>query len=75
MEDATLELHFKTLNEKIDKIDKDNERDHGKFFYKINKLTADVAALKVKSGVWGFIAGAIPASITFVILYIRSQIK
>lgn len=75
MEDATLELHFKTLNEKIDKIDKDNERDHGEFFSKINKLTADVAALKVKSGVWGFIAGAIPASITFVILYIRSQMK
>ena len=30
--------------------------------YKIlNQLRVDVAGLKVKSGVWGFLAGAVPA--------------
>ncbi len=42
---------------------------------KLDKVSEDVAALKVKSGVWGFVAGAIPASITFIVLYIRSQMK
>ena len=75
MEDETLDLHFKTLNEKIDEINKDNKEEHGEIFSKLNAMAADIAALKVKSGVWGFIAGAIPASITFIVLYIRSQIK
>lgn len=75
MEDETLDLHFKTLNEKIDEINADNKKEHSEIFSKLNAMAADIAALKVKSGVWGFIAGAIPASITFVILYIRSQMK
>ncbi len=75
MEDETLELHFKTIHEKIDGINEDNKKAHGEIFTKLNAMAADIVALKVKSGVWGFIAGAIPASITFIVLYIRSQIK
>ena len=75
MKDETLELHFKTIHEKIDEINVDNKKEHGEIFSKLNAMAADIAALKVKSGVWGFIAGAIPASITLVILYLRSKIS
>lgn len=75
MEDETLELHFKTIHEKIDEINVDNKREHSEIFSKLNAMAADIAALKVKSGIWGFIAGMVPVSITGIYLYIRSQIK
>ncbi len=75
MEDETLELHFKTIHEKIDEINKDNKKEHGEIFTKLNAMAADIVKLNVKSGVWGFVAGAIPASIALLILYIRSAFK
>jgi len=37
-------------------------------------LKADIKGLNVKAGIWGTIAGVIPASIGFIILYIRSKL-
>ena len=72
MEDETLELHFKTIDEKIGNMYKSNREEHNLIFSKLNALASDVTQLKVKSGAWGFIAGAIPASLTAVYFYIKS---
>ena len=43
-----------------------------KLHEKIEKLQVDVATLKVKSGMWGMIGGAIPVLITVVIyIFVR----
>ncbi len=42
---------------------------------KLDKVSEDVAGLTVKSGVWGFVAGVIPASITNIFLFRRRQMK
>ena len=39
----------------------------------ISNLREDVAAIKVKSGVWGLIGGAIPATVTLILLYLESK--
>lgn len=39
----------------------------------ISSLREDVAAIKVKSGVWGLIGGAIPATVTLILLYLESK--
>ena len=31
-----------------------------------NEIQSEIAALKVKSGVWGFVAGALPSAAAFV---------
>jgi len=53
-------LELERLNECYDKLD-----------IKTNKLFTEIATLKVKSGVWGLIGGAIPVGIGLVILIIR----
>jgi len=35
------------------------------------QLQVEIAMLKVKSGVWGFLAGAIPASVALAIQWLR----
>jgi len=51
---------LKRLNGNMDKMNAD-----------ITEISKEISALKVKSGVWGFIAGAIPAILALVILLIR----
>ncbi len=41
----------------------------------IRKLADDVATLKVKSGVWGFIAGAIPVSMAGIWIWVKSTMR
>lgn len=40
----------------------------------IPNLRADVAALKVKAGVWGFVAGAIPAMTALLLLALKNSL-
>ena len=40
---------------------------------KQNEILVQIAMLKVKSGVWGLIGGAIPVAIGIVIMYLRSK--
>lgn len=37
---------------------------------KVNKINQDIIALKIKSGIWGMIAGIIPVSITIILYFI-----
>ena len=66
------------LNEKIDNLretvekyhadNKESWEDYQKFKF---KTIVDIVGLKFKSGVWGFIAGAIPASTVLIYLLIK----
>ena len=46
-------IELERLNDNITKI-----------FERIEKTNLDIQALKIKAGVWGFIAGAMPVMIT-----------
>ena len=48
-----------------------NEKDHKIIMDKLNKIQVEIAMLKVKSGVWGAIAGLIPVIIALIFLYFR----
>jgi CheY-specific phosphatase CheX len=43
----------------------------GKIEKHINKISIDIATLKVKSGIWGAIAGMIPSAIILIIMLLR----
>jgi len=60
----TMEKHHDTTNEKLQRIIAEISA------FKVN-ASADISALKTKSGVWGFIAGAIPATVVLIVLLIR----
>ena len=49
-----------------------NEKDHKIMMDKLNKIQVEIAMLKVKSGVWGAIAGAIPVIIAFIFYLLKS---
>ena len=38
----------------------------------LNKTREDVAVLKVKAGVWGLLGGAVPATVTLVIIWLKT---
>lgn len=38
---------------------------------RVQRLAEDIAALKVKSGVWGFIAGAIPSAVAIIYMLVK----
>ena len=42
--------------------------------HKMDKLIMDVAGLKVKAGIWGLIAGAIPVVLGLAIVFIAGKI-
>ncbi len=42
---------------------KENATDHKEMIAKLNKIEIELAMLKVKSGLWGGLAGGIPALI------------
>jgi hypothetical protein len=47
---------------------------HEKLQESVSLLREDVAALKVKAGVWGLIAGAIPAAVLIILLLIKGAL-
>lgn len=53
-------IQFDTITKKIDCLDS-----------KLSQARIDIATLKVKAGVWGAIAGIIPASIMIIYWLIR----
>ena len=40
---------------------------------KIDGIQQDIVMLKVKSGIWGAVAGFVPAAIALIIVYIKSK--
>ncbi len=42
--------------------------------HKMDKLIEDVAGLKIKAGIWGLIAGAIPVVLGLAIVFIAGKI-
>ena len=63
MNEETLELSLTHITKRVDEIRSENREEHKQLHGKVDVLSADVAALKVKSGVWGLIGGAIPTSL------------
>ena len=51
---------------------KQNKEDHDKIIDSINAIDNSIVALKVKSGVWGLIGGAIPVVIGLAYVLIKS---
>jgi len=49
---------FNSYQEKLDK--------------KLDKIIVDIATLKVKSGIWGFLGGALPVLIIVLVWIVRS---
>ena len=45
----------------------ENSREHKEFYGILLKLSGDISALKVKSGVWGLMGAAIPILLTIVV--------
>lgn len=54
-------------------LDENNRRTE-RIEEKLDNISIEVAKLKVKSGLWGAVAGAIPASITIIYLFIKNKI-
>jgi len=54
---------LKNLDEKVGAMDE-----------KIDTIVTEVALLKLKSGLWGAVAGAIPAVVVLIIIVIRGQL-
>ena len=49
-----------------DKLDEHSEN-FGEVFKRLGNIEVAIAALKVKAGVWGALAGAIPVAITIIV--------
>lgn len=41
---------------------------------KLDTARLEIAGLKVKAGVWGFLAGAIPAAVTVLLILLRNHL-
>ena len=52
----------------MDKLDEHDER-FGNVEEKLTQIQVDIATLKVKAGVWGGVAGLIPAVIAIVMFF------
>lgn len=65
---ALILAELQRLNAGIEAIKVDMKVLHGT---DIAKLTADIAVLKFKSGVWGLVAGLIPSAIAVVYVIFR----
>ena len=50
-----------------------NETDHKAIMDELNKIRVEIATLKVKSGVWGAVAGLIPAALFLLFLLLRGH--
>jgi len=54
---------------------KNNTGDHLAIDAKLSSIQVAIAELKVRAGIWGMVAGAIPVVIGLAILIIREGIK
>ena len=57
---------LKRLSDSYDKLD-------SKFDEQFNKLSVEIAKLKVKAGVWGMLGGALPVVIGLLIWLLQSK--
>jgi len=65
-------LELSRMNDKIEKSDGKRLEYEVKSTEQRNKMSNQITAIKVKSGVWGAIAGLIPVSVLFMWLYIKN---
>ena len=53
---------------------KDNKGDHKCIVEKLDRVRQDIAALQVKSGVWGLVGGLIPVLIMVIFLVLKDHL-
>lgn len=63
----------KELKAEQSKMRTENQNEHTKIRDKISTTNSDISALKVKAGVWGALAGVLPASIVAALAYLKSH--
>ena len=51
----------------------ENSKQMKNIYESLNNVKIEIAKLKVKSGVWGALAGAIPASIILIYMYVKNK--
>ena len=72
---ATVIERVQNLSEKLDDQKADNALAHTALFEKTDKAAAEIAALKVKSGIWGAMGGILTGGPALIYLIIRSMGK
>ncbi|HQN49152.1 MAG TPA: hypothetical protein PL104_06835 [Caldisericia bacterium] len=66
---GTIETSMKSITEDIKEIKEGIEKINGRFDKieeKMSQLKTEIAVLQVKSGIWGFLAGLIPAVVVMI---------
>lgn len=61
------------LLDRLGKLEKGQDELSDKFDRGAREITAEIATLKVKSGVWGFMAGAVPTTLAIVYAMVRGK--
>lgn len=59
-------LELERLNKVVEEFKKDNFEEHGAIRNIVNLTHTEIAILKVKSGLWGAAAGAVPTIIALI---------
>ena len=54
----------------LNELERLNEQQE-KINVKIDKLAIEIATLRVKAGMWGALAGTVPALVTFLFMYFK----
>lgn len=63
---------LKGLSARVDRMDRNHREDFGAMRGEVFDLGKAVAGLKVKAGVWGALAGMIPASLALLVFLIKA---
>ncbi len=73
-EDAIL-ARLDELKERVGRLDERQERDGRETRKQLVDLRVAVASLKVKAGVWGAIAGLIPAAVVAIYVITKAMVR
>lgn len=66
------EYRFDQLDRRLDKIEAKFDERLSELFEKTSALRVDLVSLQIRAGMWGAIAGVIPAILTALLLWIRN---
>jgi hypothetical protein len=72
MPDTTAPNGWNEWSKYVLKALESNEKDHQNMQATLNEVNKQIAMLQVKSGVWGFAAGAIPSLILLIAWVVQS---
>ena len=67
----TIVAELKGLSARVDRMDRNHREDIGAMRQEVSDMGKAVAGLKVKAGVWGAIAGVIPASLVLLLVMVK----